>query len=74
MEIILNMEVMKKEIKRYQLKNILIVKDSDKECVMHSKSDNLEIMIHDKADEVMEEVFQPLLSRYQIGFWNINER
>ena len=59
---------MKKEIKHYQLKNILIVKDSEKECVMHSKSDNLEIMNHDKADEVMEEVFQPLLSRYQIGF------
>ena len=64
----LNMEVMRKEIKHYQLKNILIVKDSEKECVMHSKSDNLEIMIHDKADEAMEEVFQPLLSRYQIGF------
>ena len=33
---------------------------------MHSKSDNIEIMINDKADEVMEEFFQSLLSRYQI--------
>ena len=34
---------------------------------MHSKSDNIEIMINDKADEVIEELFQSLLSRYQIG-------
>ena len=34
---------------------------------MHSKSDNIEILINDKADEVIEEIFQSLLSRYQIG-------
>ena len=34
---------------------------------MHSRSDNIEIMMNDKADEVMEELFQSLLSRYQIG-------
>ena len=34
---------------------------------MHSKSDNVEIMMSDKADEVIEELFQSLLSRYQIG-------
>ena len=39
-----------------------------RKCVMHSKSDNIETMINDKADEVIEEVFQPLLSRHQIGF------
>ena len=33
---------------------------------MNSKNDNTEIMINDKADEVMEEFFQSLLSRYQI--------
>ena len=38
-----------------------------KDCVMRSKSDNIEIMISDKADEVIEELFQSLLSRYQIG-------
>ena len=31
------------------------------------KSDNIEVMINDKADEVTEELFQSLLSRYQIG-------
>ena len=34
---------------------------------MHSKSDNLEIMINDKADKVMEEFFQSSFSRYQVG-------
>ena len=32
---------------------------------MHSKSDNIEIIIN-KADEIIE-LFQSLLSRYQIG-------
>ena len=32
---------------------------------MHSKSDNIEIMINDEADEVMEELFKSLLNRYQ---------
>ena len=29
---------------------------------MYSKSDNIEIMINDKADEVIEELFPSLLS------------
>ena len=36
-------------------------------CVMHSKSDNIEIMINDKEDEVIKKLFQSILSRYQIG-------
>ena len=42
-------------------------KDTDEECVMHSKSDNTETMINDNADEVIEELFKSFLSRYQIG-------
>ena len=42
-------------------------KDNDEEHVMHSKSDNIEIMISDIADEVIEEHLQSLLSRYQVG-------
>ena len=34
---------------------------------MHSKSDNIEIMINDKTDEVIENRFELLLHRYQIG-------
>ena len=38
-------------------------KDTNEECVMHLKSDNIEIMI--KASEV-KELFESLFSRYQI--------
>ena len=40
---------------------------NDEESLMHSKSDNVEMMINDKEDEVIEGSFQSLLSRYQIG-------
>ena len=33
------------------------LKDNDKEHLMHSKSDNIEIMINDKAEEVIGELF-----------------
>ena len=42
-------------------------KDNDQERVMHSKSDNKEIMINNKSDEVIEELYHTLLSSYQIG-------
>ena len=42
-------------------------KDNDEECIMHSKSDNIEIIINDKADKFTEELFQSLLFRYQTG-------
>ena len=34
---------------------------------MHSKSDNIEIMINDKAGEVVGKLFQSFVSRYQTG-------
>ena len=34
---------------------------------MHSKNDNIEIMINDEAEEVIKELFQSILSRYRIG-------
>ena len=37
--------------------NFICSIDNDKELVMHSKSDNIEIMIIDEADEVIEEIF-----------------
>ena len=33
---------------------------------MHSKSDNIEILINNDADKVAEEFFESILSRYQI--------
>ena len=39
----------------------------DEQRVMHSESDNVEFMSYDNANEVVNELFQSLLSRYQIG-------
>ena len=47
--------------------NLTSSKDNDEERVIHSESDNIKIMINDKADEVIEEIFQSLFSSYQIG-------
>ena len=33
---------------------------------MHSKSDNIELMPYDNANEFVNELFESLLSRYQI--------
>ena len=38
--------------------------NNDEERVMHSKSDNIEIMISDEADEVIKELFDSLKNRY----------
>ena len=38
---------------------------TDEERVMHSKSDNIEVTIFNKAYEVIQELFEALLSRYQ---------
>ena len=42
-------------------------KNNDEARVMNSKSNNIEIMINGEADKVTEELFQSLLSGYQIG-------
>ena len=41
--------------------NFISSKGDDKERLMHSKSDNIEIMINDKTDEVMQELFNHFL-------------
>ena len=42
-------------------------KDNNEEKIMHSKSNNIEVKINDKGDEVIEALFQSLLPRFQIG-------
>ena len=37
--------------------NFVSSEDNDEEYEMHSKSDNIEIMIYDKAHEVIKELF-----------------
>ena len=39
----------------------------DEVCVMHSKSNNTEFMTYDNTNDVADELFESLLSRYQIG-------
>ena len=39
--------------------------DNDEERAMHSKTDNIEIMINVEADEVIKEHFDSLKDRYQ---------
>ena len=41
--------------------------DSDETRIMHAKSDNIEIMTGSETDEVIEELFESLLQRYQRG-------
>ena len=45
--------------------NFVSSRGNDKERVRHSKSDNIEIMINDKVEEVIEELFKSLKNRYQ---------
>ena len=44
--------------------NFISSLDNDEECVMHSKSDNIEIMINDEADDIIG-LFDLLKNRYQ---------
>ena len=60
----------KSDTRKSQLKisfNFLSSKDTNEEQVMHSKSDNIEVMIYDNTNEAIEKNFELLLSRYQIG-------
>ena len=43
--------------------NFISSKDVDEERVIHSKSDNIEFIPYDNANEVVNELFESLLSR-----------
>ena len=45
--------------------NNFISSTDDEEQVMHSKSDNIEIMINDEGDKVIQELFDSLKNIYQ---------
>ena len=47
------------------LNNFIFSVDNDEERVMHSKSDHIEIIINDEADELTKELFDSLKNRYQ---------
>ena len=39
--------------------------DSAETCIMHARSDNIQIMMGSETEEVMKELFESLLKRYQ---------
>ena len=47
--------------------NFISSKNNDEEQVMHSKSDNTEVMTYDNGNEVIEEIFESLLPGCQVG-------
>ena len=47
--------------------NFISSRDANEEYVMHSKIDDIEFLSNDNANEVTNELFESLLSRYQIG-------
>ena len=44
--------------------NFISSKDTSADRVMHSKSDDIETMVYDKADEVIKEGFESLFNKY----------
>ena len=47
--------------------NFFSSKDSEEIRAMHSKSDNIEILISNETDEIIEDLFNSILQRYQKG-------
>ena len=41
--------------------------DSDETRIMHTKGDNIDIMMGSETDEIIEELFKSILQRYQEG-------
>ena len=63
-------DLKKSDTWKIQLKiaiNFISCEEKDQEHVMHSKSDNIEFMTYDNANDVADELFESLLSREQIS-------
>ena len=54
--------------------NFISSKDSDETRTMHTKSNNVEIIIVSETDEIIEDLFESFLKKYQEGLGKINER
>ena len=48
--------------------NFMSSKDSNEMCTLHSKSNNLEILMHNETDEFIKETFESHLQKYKKGF------
>ena len=47
--------------------NFISSKDSDETHNMHTKSDNIEIMMGSETHDIIDELFESLLQKYQEG-------
>ena len=47
--------------------NFISCKDSDETRTMHTKSNNVEIMMGSEIDEIIEDIFESFLQKYQDG-------
>ena len=47
--------------------NFISSKDSNETRTMHTKSDNMEMIIGNETNEIIEEIFDSLLQKYQKG-------
>ena len=47
--------------------NFISSKDSNETRTMHTKSDNMEMIIGNETNEIIEEIFDSLLQKYQRG-------
>ena len=47
--------------------NFISSLDTDEFCTMHTKSDNIEIMMSTETDDIINELFKSFLRRYQEG-------
>ena len=47
--------------------NFISSKDSDEICTIHAKSNNMEFMMGNGTDEIIKELFESLLQKYQEG-------
>ena len=45
--------------------NFISSKDADEIRIMHTKSNNIEIMMGNETDEITEELFESSLQKYQ---------
>ena len=45
--------------------NFISSKDTEEECVMHSKSNNIKFTSYNNTNEVVDELFESLFSTYQ---------
>ena len=47
--------------------NFISFKETNEEWTIHSEKDNIEVMIYGNLNKIIEELFELVLSRYQIG-------